>query len=199
MQKTITSAFALTLAGLLVSGCSGGGNNSVTSVPQAKTASYIQIERLSRPAIKEVFEPFNDHKISNAAEPYNDPTIQADIKATEDYVRPPNAAKGTDYGATLAKILYPDEYEVDLSQTGVKAAYLGVETGGATGSLFGGRDLTDDVVDISLGALFGKTLSTLPGGPADDGEENNCISAENLTQRASQTQTATFPYFSTAH
>jgi hypothetical protein len=196
MQKHPTTLVFMSLAAALFAGC-GGGGNSVTSLPQKP--GYSQIERLSRPAIKEVFEPFNDHKISNAAEPYNDPTIQADIIATEDYVRPPNATKGTDYGKTLAGILYPDEYTVDLSQTGVKAAYLGVETKGATGSLFGGRDLTDDVVGISLGALFGNTLSTVAPVTADDGEENNCLSTENLAQRASQTQTATFPYFSPPH
>jgi hypothetical protein len=202
MQKTITTAFALSLAGVLFSACGGGGNNSVTSVPQTKTAaSYIQIERLARPAIKEVFEPFNDHKLSNAVEPYagspSDP-MPADIVGTEDYVRPPNTTAGTDYGKTLETILYPDEYAVDLSQTGVSAAYLGVETGGATGSKFGGRGLTDDVVDISLGALFGNTLSAL-GVTADDHEENNCLSKENLTQRASQAGTATFPYLSAPH
>jgi hypothetical protein len=35
----------------------------------------------------------------------------------------------------------------DLSKSG-PASYLGVETNGATGGLFGGRALTDDVVDI---------------------------------------------------
>jgi len=195
MQKTITSILALGVAGTLISGCSGGGNN-VTSVPQKKPASYVQIERLARPAIKEVFEPFNDHKVSNAAEPYNDPTIKADIIATEDYVRPPNATLKTDYGATLAGILYPDEYQVDLSQAG-SAGYLGSESGGIYGGKFGGRDLTDDVVGVSLSALFGNALTLI--GVTDDGEENNCLKTENLTQRASQTQTATFPYFSAPH
>jgi len=197
MQKTITTAFALSFAGILIAGC-GGGGNTVSSVPQTPATTYTQIERLARPAIKEVFEPFNDHKVSNAAEPYNDPTMKADIIGTEDYVRPPSTTYGTDYGATLASVLYPDEYAVDLSQTGVTAAYLGVETGGATGSKFGGRGLGDDIVDISLGALFGNTLSAL-GVTADDHEENNCISKENLTQRASQAATATFPYFSSPH
>jgi len=196
MQKTTTTIVALGLAGALVSGCGGGGGNSVTSVPQKHPAGYVQIERLARPAIKEVFEPFNDHKVSNAAEPYNDPTIKADIIATEDYVRPPNATLKTDYGATLAGILYPDEYQVDLSQAG-SAGYLGSESGGIYGGKFGGRDLTDDVVGVSLSALFGNALTLI--GVTDDGEENNCLKTENLTQRASQTQTATFPYFSAPH
>jgi len=202
MQKTTTTIVALGLAGALVSGCGGGGGNSVTSVPQKHPAGYVQIERLARPAIKEVFEPFNDHKLSNAVEPYAgspaDP-MPADIVATEDYVRPPNpnaTPAATDYGKKLAGILYPDEYQVDLSQAG-SAGYLGSESGGIFGGKFGGRDLTDDVVDVSLSALFGNAL-TLIGEP-DDGEENNCLLKENLTQRPSQTQTATFPYFSAPH
>jgi len=195
MHKTITTAFALSFAGVLIAGC-GGGGSSVSSVPQRPITTYTQIERLARPAIKEVFEPFNDHKISNAAEPYNDPTMKADIIGTEDYVRPPNTTAGTDYGVTLAGILYPDEYDVDLSQSG-SAGYLGADSGGIFGGKFGGRDLTDDVVNVSLSALFGNALTAL--GVPDDHEENNCLSKENLTQRASQTQTATFPYFSAPH
>lgn len=169
--------------------------------PTTPTGTYTQIELLSRPAVKEVFEQFNDHKTTNAVEPYagspSDP-LQAEIKSTEDTLRPANTGKGTDYGATLQTILYPNEYAVNLADTSGKAAYLGVETGGATGSKFGGRDPNDDVVDISLGALFGNTLSAL-GVLADDGEENNCLSAENVSQDPSQVKTSTFPYLAAPH
>ena len=53
----------------------------------------------------------------------------------------------------------------DLSQNTTKAAYLGVETAGATGSAFGGRALTDDVVDIDLGVIFGSTIPSLGLAP----------------------------------
>lgn len=169
--------------------------------PVTPSGTYTQIELLSRPAVKEVFEQFNDHKTTNAVEPYAgspaDP-LQAEIKSTEDLIRPPNGGAGTDYGAALQGVLYPNEYAVNLSDTSGKAAYLGVETGGATGSKFGGRDPGDDVVDISLGALFGNTLSAL-GVLADDGEENACISAENVTQDSSQVKTGTFPYLASPH
>ena len=67
----------------------------------------------------------------------------------------------------------------DLSQTGVKAAYLGAETGGATGSKFGGRGLNDDVIDISLGAIFGNTIPALKLAP-DDGKESKCLTTDNV-------------------
>ena len=167
--------------------------------PPTSALSYVQIELLARPAVKEVFENFNDHKTTNAVEPYvgspADP-LQAEIKSFEDTVRPPKGA--LDYGATLATILYPNEIAADLSNTTDRASYLGVETGGATGGKFGGRDLSDNVVDISLGALFGNTLSAL-GVLADDGEENACIAQEHVAQNPSQAKTATFPYANTPH
>jgi hypothetical protein len=191
--------FAAGAAAVAFAGCSGSG--STPSAPYSAPAGgmYVQIERLSRPAVKELFEKFVDHQTSNAAEPYNDPTLQGEIQTFTDALRPPTAT--TDYGKVLASILYPDEYTVDLSQTG-GAAYLGNETGGATSatkSTFGGRAVTDDVIDISLGAVFGNTLSTLPLGLADDGEENNCLSKENLAQNATQVPTATFPYLAGPH
>jgi hypothetical protein len=209
MKKSI---IGLTTVGLLALGlvaCNGstttlpnhpgGLATPLPNNPPTSTQSYIQIELLARPAVKEVFENFNDHKTTNAVEPYAgspaDP-LQAEIKGTEDTVRPPKA--GLDYGATLQSILYPNEITVNLADTTDPASYLGVETGGATGGKFGGRDLSDDVVDISLGALFGKTLSAL-GVIADDGEENTCLTNDHVAQNPTQAKTGTFPYAAAPH
>ncbi|HZX68275.1 MAG TPA: DUF4331 family protein [Candidatus Elarobacter sp.] len=177
----------------------GGLATPLPTNPPTSASSFVQIELLARPAVKEVFENFNDHKTTNAVEPYvgspADP-LQAEIKSFEDTVRPPKGA--LDYGATLATILYPNEIVADLSNTTDRASYLGIETGGATGGKFGGRDLSDDVVGISLGALFGNTLSTL-GVLGDDGEENACLAQEHVAQNPSQAKTATFPYANTPH
>ncbi len=181
-----------TLAAL--TGCNG---NSSVPPPIHPATKYTQIELLSRPAVKELFEKFVDHQITNAAEPYNDPTLQGEIQGLTDALRPPNAGKGSDYGKALASILYPNTYTVDLSQSG-KASYLGVETGGATGGKFGGRDIADNVIDISLGAVFGHTLAAL-GVQPEDNEENACISTQNTTQKASQGNTGSFPYLSAPH
>jgi hypothetical protein len=191
----------LAAAGALGLGIAACSNNSSTppSLPVGGGShTYVQIERLSRPAVKELFEKFVDHQTSNAVEPYNDPTLQGEIQSFTDALRPPK--NGADYGAVLAKVLYPDEYTVDLSQSG-GAAYLGNETGGATSttkSTFGGRGVTDDVIDISLGAVFGNTLPTL-GLVADDGQENNCLTKENVAQNPTQVPTATFPYLAGPH
>jgi hypothetical protein len=211
MKNYVIGLAAIGALGVGLIGCNGGS----TSVPQFKsgsalatplptnppttTQSYVQIELLARPAVKEVFENFNDHKTTNAVEPYvgspADP-LQAEIKGTEDALRPPKGA--LDYGATLASVLYPNELAADLANSTDKASYLGLETGGATGGKFGGRDLGDDVVNISLGALFGNTLSAL-GVIGDDGQENTCLTNEHVAQNPSQAKSGTFPYVATPH
>jgi hypothetical protein len=90
--------------------------------------------------------------------------------------------------------------------------YLGIETGGATQlpkglKPFGGRALTDDVIDISLGAIFGNTVPALGLAPDDnnesDGRADNSFASghrPNLTsdnvswQTAPKHFTTTFPY-----
>ena len=100
--------------------------------PSAGTA-YKQIELLSRPAVKEAFEAFEDHNKTNRSEPYADPVLKRQIKSFSLMFRSENWAD------TLQAVLYPNVMKADLSQNTKKAAYLGYETGGATGSKFGGR------------------------------------------------------------
>jgi hypothetical protein len=155
---------------------------------------YVQEELLSRPAVKELFEKFNQHQYTNQTSPYADITIK---DAIYDFSRRVVGRSAAISGA-LQSVLYPNELAADLSQSG-PAAYLGVETGGATGGTFGGRGLTDDVVDISLGAVFGNTIPALTGIP-DDGKENGCLTNEHVTSGQGGVQTqSTYPYLAPAH
>ena len=155
---------------------------------------YVQEELLSRPAVKELFEKFNQHQYSNQTNPYDDVTIKNAIYDFSHSV----VGRSAKISSVLQSILYPNELAADLSQSG-PAAYLGVETGGATGGTFGGRGLTDDVVDISLGAVFGNTIPALTGVP-DDGAENNCLTNEHVSSGQGGTQTqSTFPYLASPH
>lgn len=178
---------AIALAGAIVGGCTS--SNSVltpispTAPPGAK--SYQQIELLSRPAVKEAFEMFEDHNKTNRSEPYADPVLQGQIKSFSLMFRSKTWAE------TLQAILYPNVMKADLSQNTRKAAYLGYETGGATGSKWGGRALDDDIVDISLGAIFGNTVSALGLAP-DDHKEAPCLTTDNVAYDKSNTKT--FPY-----
>jgi Domain of unknown function (DUF4331) len=182
---------AVALAGAVIGGCTSNsvgftpGNGGGGGSPPPGTASYQQIELLSRPAVKEVFEAFASHDTTNRAEPYNDPTLQGMILSFSELFRDKTTSQ------TLQAVLYPNVMKVDLSQNTTTASYLGYETGGATGSKFGGRALADDVVDISLGALFGNTLSAL-GLIPDDHKEAPCLTTDNVAYDKSNT--STFPY-----
>ena len=201
MKKLITSVATLATLGLSLAACSNNNQNPnpgplFTPVASGPT-KYVQIERLSRPAVKEVFEPFVDHQKSNASEPYADSTIQGDIKATEDAIRPPSGT--TDYGATLASVLYPDEYTVNLNGSAPSGAdpYYFLSEVADSSSAFGGRAPNDDVIGLELGILFGHTLPALKVLP-EDNEENDCISAQNLGTTKVPT-TSSFPYLAAAH
>jgi len=171
---------------------------ATTSLPAGEKIdgrqTFSQIELLSRPAVKELFEKFRQHEDTNTASPYADPTIDKAIYGFSHDV----VGRSAKISSILQSILYPNELAADLSQSG-PAAYLGVETGGATGGTFGGRGLTDDVVDISLGAVFGNTIPALTGLP-DDGKENGCLTDEHVTsgQGGMQTQ-SDYPYLAPPH
>jgi hypothetical protein len=161
---------------------------SVKDPSSAYGASYAQIERLARPAVKEAFEAFDNHDKTNRSTPTNDPALSDAIVSFTATA----AGRSADTAAVLKAVLTPDEMLADLSQTGVKAAYLGSETGGATGSKFGGRGLTDNVIDISLGAIFGNTVSALKLAP-DDGKESKCLTTDNVGPQGHHFTDA-FPY-----
>ena len=165
-----------------------------TAKKQNDTVAYEQKELLSRPAVKELFEVFAHHEITNKREPYDDPQIKFAIG----YFMHNVAGRSMQITDLATAVLYPNELAADLSKAG-PAAYLGVETGGATGSKFGGRGLTDDVIDTSLGAVFGNTFPALGLAP-DDKKENNCLTSEHVksAQGGKQTQ-STFPYVTSPH
>ncbi|HEV3092386.1 MAG TPA: DUF4331 family protein [Candidatus Cybelea sp.] len=180
---------ALAIVGAVAGGCSSntmlGPTPSRAAIDSGTQTVYKQIELLSRPAVKEAFELFEDHNKTNRSEPYADPVLKGQIKSfTLNFRSKQNAD-------TLQAVLYPNVMKADLSQDTTTASYLGYETGGATGSKWGGRALDDDIIDISLGAIFGNTLSAL-GLIPDDKKEVPCLTTDNIAYDKSNT--ATFPY-----
>jgi hypothetical protein len=180
----------LALTGVIIGGCSArmGGSSPIiptTAAVEHASATYRQIELLSRPAVKEVFEAFSSHDKTNRSEPYADKTIKSQILSFSKNFRSNATAK------ILQAVLYPNVMKADLSQNVTTASYLGYESGGATGSKFGGRGLDDNIVDISLGALFGNTISALGLAP-DDHKEVPCLTTDNVPYDKSNTNK--FPY-----
>lgn len=159
-----------------------------TSLPDGSV--FRQQDRLARPAINEVLATVTDgrHDVNNKISPTEDfKELANDI---ESFLTFP-AGRSREIKDVIKSVLVPDVMVADLSQSG-PAAYLGVETGGATGGKFGGRKLTDDVVDIDLGAIFGTTVSDLGLAP-DDGQAKPQFATDNVGPEAKHFQPF-FPY-----
>jgi hypothetical protein len=139
-------------------------------------SGFRQMDRLARPAVNEVFATVaNDrHKMNDLSQPSQDKDILAnDIQGFMTGV----AGRSQAITDVVKAVLIPDVIKADLNANGT--AYLGVETGGATGGKFGGRALKDDVVDTSLGVIFGNTVSALKLAP-DDNKEIPTLTSDHV-------------------
>jgi hypothetical protein len=198
MRQTLITFGAVYALVLGTASCNGNNGGSAPAQPPTQ---YVQIERLARPAIKELFQQYASHdstnRVSPDAQPLSGQTLYSAIGTFTTSV----AGRDGAHAAALQKILIPDEMSADLSQPGT-GSYLGIETAGATAvdkDKFGGRTLADDVIDISLGAVFGNTLTVVAGLP-DDGKESACLTTDNVPQQnAADNVTTTFPYVGAPH
>ena len=167
-----------------------------TSVPNgAPNFTYSQQDRLARPLINEVLATVTQrrHEINNKDNPTDDPNqVKNDIESFMNFP----AGRSAAISGVIQAVLVPDVMTIDLSQNVTTASYLGVETGGATGSKFGGRALHDDVVDISLGAIFGNTIPALGLAP-DDGKELPTFTTDNVGPHTDYSDV--FPYLGAPH
>ncbi len=173
IRNVILGGSLACLAGLVaLTGC-GGDSGSSQKV-------YTQVDRLARPAVNEVLATVanNRHAVNDQATPSQDGQsgfLKDDIQGFMTGV----AGRSQATTDVVKAVLVPDVLAADLSQSG-NAAYLGVETGGFTGGKFGGRKLTDDVVDLDLGVIFGNTVSALGLAP-DDGKEIATLTTDNVS------------------
>jgi hypothetical protein len=207
MRQSLLTFAAVYAVVLGTSSCNGGATNvpNFNTGPTGPGVQYIQMERLARPAVKELFQQFANHdgtnRTSPAQQPLSSQTLYQEIGSfTTGVAGRSTTGKNGGVPGALQAILIPDEIAADLSNLTDNASYLGVETGGATGGKFGGRGLPDDVIDISLGAVFGTTLSTL-GVTDPDNKQSVCLTTDNVSQKNAQDNVtpATFPYAGAPH
>jgi hypothetical protein len=195
---TTTGGTAGSTAGGNTGGATGGatGGTASTRIGVWMTTSvansdntFQQKDRLARPVVNEVLATVaNDrHRINDEIPPTQDRAeLERDIESF--LTVPANRSRATK--DVIKSILVPDVMMADLSKTG--AAYLGVETGGKSGGEFGGRKLTDDVVDVSLRIVFGNLVSALGLAP-DDGKSIPSLTTDNVGPEGKRF-TNTFPY-----
>ncbi|MEW5914921.1 MAG: DUF4331 family protein [Gemmatimonadota bacterium] len=174
-------AFSL-LALVAVVACSDDDDNNNSTGPNMDR-TYDQVERLGNPLTSEVFLAKRNHGFHNSGSPNTDATNHGtELRA---FVRNVGGRSET-VANTIASVLLPDMLIVQTDKAGSSAGWLTW----ALANGYGGRKLTDDVVDAGLAAIFGPLLS------------NQNVTMQLTTDNVSANDkqfSATFPYLSTPH
>jgi hypothetical protein len=146
---------------------------------------FNQVQRLGNPLVSEVFLAKKDHPLHGSTAPDGDaaafgPTVKGFVAG----FRP----QATTLQTTLATVLLPDVLVIQTDKAGSTAGWLSW----ALSNGWGGRKLTDDVVDVGLTGIFSDLLDptqfvckpfTLP------------LCTDNVGSHS--TFTTTFPYLAT--
>jgi len=217
MSRFLSIAGTLALALATLSACS---NDPTVSSSGAQTngsnVNFIEIDRIGKPGIKELYLPYGTHAAYNLGKPANDPTAYG--PAISSFVTTAPAGRSAAIASYVADLLTPDALSANFDDTSGRASYLGWETGGQLavdcnglpGTTFGGRALNDDVVDAMLGLAFGNlatstvltatTPNVSASPPPDDGNEKNGangtpnLTNENVACGTRGITTLQFPY-----
>ena len=128
-----------------------GSDNNMTAPGSQTTRSYNQVQRLGNPLVSEVFLAKKDHPFHGSIGPADDASsFGADVKGFVAAFRP----QATTLQSTLATVLLPDMLIVQTDKAASSAGWLTW----ALANGYGGRKLTDDVVDTGLSAIFSDLL-----------------------------------------
>jgi hypothetical protein len=129
-------------------------NTSITGPTVDVTRTYNQVQRLGNPLVSEVLLTKRDHAFHGSSNPSDDvANFSGKVKGFVAAFRP----NATGLQNALAATLLPDMLQVNTDQPQNTAGYLSYVLA-ASGKGYGGRKLTDDVVDISLTAVFSDLL-----------------------------------------
>ena len=181
------AAFAIALAAVACSddpqtqGMTGPGN-----AVGAQDITYKQVEFLGNPLVSEVTILKAHHDTYNFTQPYNTATFRPETEAfVTSFGRPQALA------TLLGTLLYPDKLIVDPTKPTNTSGWLSWALVGG----WGGRNLTDDVTDIGLSAIFSSLLD--PGG-ALCAPFQLPLCTDNVNSN-DKTFSSTFPYLATPH
>jgi len=194
-KKNSVAAMVLVLA---AAACSDAGKTadgvagpSVSSGAEQVGIVYTQVEQLGNPLVQEVTIVKARHQEYDATMPYNTAGFKAETEAFIHTV----GKRPTAYATAVANILYPDILIVDTSKPTSTAGYLSWTPPPLGVNGWGGRKLTDDVVDISLSAVF-SSLLTAEGASCAPFQLPLCTDNVNANDKAFL---SVFPYLAAPH
>lgn len=218
MKRIVSLAASVALLSAALAACSNDPTLNNNADTTGANLTFLQIDRLGKPGIKELYLPYAQHATYDQAIPQTDgtaygPSVASFVTGT--------AGRSAAIGGYVAALLLPDALVANLANGATTASYLGWETGGrfttsCTGTAptaFGGRSPLDDVVDVDLGLAFGNLATTsytagsvgTPGltgvtPVADDGREQNgtggrpLLSSDGVGCGTKTIMTTQFPY-----
>lgn len=180
LNKLALAALPLALS-LAANACSDDDNGGASGPNTARV--YVQVDRLGNPLVSEVFLAKRSHAFHNAGKPSTDVAnhkVEFEAFVTS-FGRPVALAQ------TLSGALLPDMLIVQTDKAAASSGWLTW----ALANGYGGRNLTDDVVDAGLAATFGTLLNATAPLPAAFQTDN--VSANN------KAFLTVFPYLATAN
>ena len=150
--RALTRRRALSLAVIAaaLAGAACDNDNDSTGPRTGAERTYDQVQRLGNPLVSEVFLLKRDHPFHATVGPADDTAFVQTIKGFVAQFRP----NATTLQNTLAAVLIPDMLIVQTDKDPSTAGWLSW----ALSNGYGGRKLTDDVVDVGLTGIFSPLL-----------------------------------------
>src|SRR5688572_14987580 len=180
MRLLHLTRFCLLLSAVaLLTACN---DDEITAIDSERV--YTQIERLGNPLVSEVTFAKRDHGFHNTTSPSTD--AQNGFRGKVEAFVTGVAGRQASLATTLSGVLIPDMLIVQTGRAGNTAGWLTW----ALADGYGGRKLSDDVVDAGLMAIFGPLLNPNNVSPG--------LSTDNVNANDRAFLTA-FPYLAAAH
>ena len=179
--RRIALGAAVAALGLGTAACS---DDNGPSTPR----TFDQVQRLGNPLISEVLLSKASHPTHGTISPEDDASmIGAEILS---FITGPGSVAGRSeaYANTLGSVLLPDVLIVQTDKDPAGAGWLTWLPLAPFSNGYGGRKLTDDVVDLALLAVFGDPFGADPDGAA--GKEG--LTTDNVSNDSPIS--AAFPY-----
>ena len=152
-RRALLSVAAVASAAL---GAACSDDSDLMTAPDGQTPpvvvrSFNQVQRLGNPLVSEVFLPKKDHGFHGSVGPADDvASFTTTVKGFVAAFRP----QATTLQNTLASVLLPDMLIIQTDKAASSAGWLSW----ALANGYGGRKLSDDVVDTGLSGIFSDLL-----------------------------------------
>lgn len=176
---------ALVLGLALVAGACSDDN---TPTNPFKTQTYNQVQRLGNPLVSEVLLDKRSHPTHGSTGPDQDAALIGPEIFSHLVKNSPTTFAGRDSGyvGVLASVLLPDMLIVQTDKDPATASWLNWVGLAPLANGWGGRKLTDDVVDLALLAVFGDPFG------ADPTHTTPSLTTDHVA--SDSPVTGTFPY-----